>query len=91
MNVSPALKKTLSGVAVGIASAVLAELAHDAPQIVAFLPTWAQALAASAAIGLVTGAAHIVDAWGHQDRVAQLVANAQAGNPPNVPDVPPKP
>ncbi len=81
MQISPGAKKILSGVAVGLAAAVFAEIAHDLPQLVAFLPVWGRGLAVTSGVGLLTGAAHIVDAWGHTERVAQAVEKAQASVP----------
>lgn len=81
MTVSPVVKKIASALAVGIAGSVLVTLNHFVPE----LPIVVQGLALSA----LAAAAHYVDAWGHQDRVAQIVANTQAGNPPDVPVVAP--
>lgn len=79
LAISPGVKKALSGIAVGAASAVLVEVVHDLPQLVAVVPAYAQALAASVALGALTGLAHVLDAWGHTDRVGAAVAAAKAG------------
>lgn len=84
LAISPGVKKVLSGIAVGAASAVLVEVVHDLPQLVAFVPVYARALAVAVAAGVVTGAAHVLDAWGHTDRVTAAVEAAKpapAGTP----------
>jgi hypothetical protein len=81
MQLTPQQKKLAStvavGVAVSVASAVLAEVVRDLPELVAQLPVWLRVSAVATATGAVSAIAHRVDAWGHTERVEQAIKDAQ--------------